>query len=84
MLNGLLLACFSAVVQQQDGSSGSGARGADDLPLPDVPKQRRRRRKQEQQPKEFTIDDLNPISSAWVGGCAAARGWRCALPNVCR
>ncbi|KAI7843407.1 hypothetical protein COHA_003004 [Chlorella ohadii] len=49
--------------EQQDGSSGSGGRdAAEDLPVPEVPKQRRRRRKAEQQAKEFTIDDLNPIS----------------------
>ena len=59
--------------QQQDGS-GSGGRDADDLPLPEVPKQRRRRRKPEQQPKEFTIDDLNPISSAWAGCMWAKNG----------
>ena len=58
----------SLLVQQQDGSSGSGGRdAAEDLPVPEVPKQRRRRRKAEQQAKEFTIDDLNPISSAWAG-----------------
>ena len=67
--------------QQQDGSSGSGTRDADNLPLPEVPKQRRRRRKPEQQPKEFTIDDLNPISSAWAGCLRAKSGQQLRVPN---